>query len=126
MRVGTARGGIPCSARSSFAGEAQVAIESPPLLVPQVKAGKLRALAVARPDRSPLLPDVPTLQESGFKNFDVYTWLAFLAPAGLALELDAQRPVRLADRRRHRRGRRDVLARAARHDRRAGQHRRRD
>jgi tripartite-type tricarboxylate transporter receptor subunit TctC len=65
-----------------IAGEAQIAIESPPLLVPQVKAGKLRALAAARPDRSPLLPDVPTMKESGVSGMEVGSWYGFHAPAG--------------------------------------------
>jgi tripartite-type tricarboxylate transporter receptor subunit TctC len=65
-----------------LAGEVQLAIETPPLLVPQVKAGKLRALAAARPDRSPLLPDVPTTAEAGLPSFLVGSWYGFLVPAG--------------------------------------------
>lgn len=63
-------------------GEVQLAIETPPLLVPQVKAGKLRALAAARADRSPLLPDVPTMAEAGLPSFVAGSWYGFLAPAG--------------------------------------------
>ena len=59
-----------------------MAIESPPLLVPQVKAGKLRALAAARPNRSPLLPDVPTMKEAGLPAVEVGSWYGFHAPAG--------------------------------------------
>ena len=65
-----------------LSGEVQLAIETPPLLVPQVKAGKLRALAAARPDRSPLLPDVPTTAEAGLPSFLVGSWYGFLVPAG--------------------------------------------
>ena len=63
-------------------GEVQVAIETPPLIVPQVKAGKLRALAAARTDRSPLLPEVPTTAEAGLPSFIAGSWYGFLAPAG--------------------------------------------
>ncbi|MDB5744341.1 MAG: hypothetical protein JWR68_2656 [Polaromonas sp.] len=50
-------------------------------VLPQVKAGKLRALAVTTIKRSPALPDVPTLDESGLKGFDLGTWFGILAPA---------------------------------------------
>ncbi|HEX2827508.1 MAG TPA: tripartite tricarboxylate transporter substrate binding protein [Burkholderiales bacterium] len=63
-------------------GEVQMAIESPPPIVPQVKAGKLRALAAARRERSPLLPDVPTMTEAGLKGFEAGSWYGFHAPAG--------------------------------------------
>ena len=63
-------------------GEVQMAIESPPPIVPQVKAGKLRALGAARPDRSPLLPDVPTFTEAGVPGFQAGSWYGFHAPAG--------------------------------------------
>jgi tripartite-type tricarboxylate transporter receptor subunit TctC len=50
--------------------------------VPQVKAGKLRALGAARANRSPLLPDVPTVSEAGLPGFEVGSWYGFHAPAG--------------------------------------------
>ena len=53
-----------------------------PPAVPQVKAGKLRAIAVTSAQRSPALPDVPTMNEQGMKDFDDLTWIAFFAPAG--------------------------------------------
>lgn len=74
--------GAATSLPALVAGEAQLAIESPPLLVPQVKAGKLRALAAARPDRSPLLPDVPTMREAGLPGMEVGSWYGFHVPAG--------------------------------------------
>ncbi len=64
------------------AGHTQVSSTSMPPAVPQVKAGKLRALAVTSAQRSPALPDVPTMNESGFSDFDDLTWFAFFAPAG--------------------------------------------
>ncbi len=49
-------------------------------VLPQIKAGKLRALAVTTLKRSPALPDVPTLDEAGLKGFDLGTWFGILAP----------------------------------------------
>jgi len=65
-----------------LAGHTQVSSTSMPPAVPQVKAGKLKALAVTSAQRSPALPDVPTMNESGFSDFDDLTWFAFFAPAG--------------------------------------------
>ncbi|MDN4586974.1 ABC transporter substrate-binding protein [Xenophilus aerolatus] len=54
----------------------------PGIALQQVKAGKLRLLAVGSPKRSPLFPDVPTLDEAGLKGFDADTVFGFYAPAG--------------------------------------------
>jgi len=51
-------------------------------VLPHVKAGNLKALAVTSSTRSKLLPDVPTMQEAGVKGFEFTQWLAILAPAG--------------------------------------------
>lgn len=75
------KGGAPAVA-AVIGGEVQMAIESPPPIVPQVKAGKLRALGAARATRSPLLPDVPTVSEAGLPGFEVGSWYGFHAPAG--------------------------------------------
>jgi tripartite-type tricarboxylate transporter receptor subunit TctC len=48
----------------------------------QIKAGKLKALAVTTPQRAPSMPDVPTMNESGLAGFDVSTWFGVFAPAG--------------------------------------------
>ncbi|NDY90272.1 Bug family tripartite tricarboxylate transporter substrate binding protein [Ideonella livida] len=50
--------------------------------LPHIQAGKVRALAVTTAQRSPLLPDVPTMQEAGVKGFEVASWQALYAPAG--------------------------------------------
>jgi tripartite-type tricarboxylate transporter receptor subunit TctC len=50
-------------------------------VLPHVRSGRLRALAVTGAKRSPALPDVPTVQEAGIKNFEVTLWLAVFAPA---------------------------------------------
>ena len=49
--------------------------------LPQIKAGKLRALGVSTPKRSPLLPDVPTIDEAGVKGYDMGYWFAAYVPA---------------------------------------------
>ena len=51
-------------------------------VLPHIKAGKLRPLAVTTAKRSPALPDVRTLQEAGLKDFDIGTWFGMLAPVG--------------------------------------------
>lgn len=55
--------------------------------LPFIKAGKLRALAVTTAQRSDQLPDVPTLQEAGLKDFDVSSWFGFFAPANTPKEI---------------------------------------
>ncbi len=55
--------------------------------LPNIKAGKLRALAITSTARSPLLPDVPTMEELGIKGVTVYSWQAFAAPKGLPADI---------------------------------------
>ena len=59
-------------------------------VLPHIKAGKLRALAVTTGKRSPALPEVPTLDESGLKGFNLGTWFGVLAPAGTPKEIVAR------------------------------------
>ncbi len=65
----------------TISGQTQVMFPSLFTGMPHVKAGKLRALAIAGPKRSPLLPDVPTLKEVGVDGVDVQQWYALFAPA---------------------------------------------
>jgi tripartite-type tricarboxylate transporter receptor subunit TctC len=58
-----------------------------PAVLPQAKAGKLRPLAVGTAKRSPALPDVPTVAESGYPGFAVSLWLGFFAPRGTPIEI---------------------------------------
>ena len=58
--------------------------------IQNVKAGKLRALAITSARRSPLLPDVPTMEESGIKGVTVYSWQAIAAPKGLPADIKAK------------------------------------
>ncbi len=65
-----------------MAGREQVYIGALGSVVPQFKAGRLKAIAVTGTRRSPLLPDVPTVAESGVPGFDVASWYGLLAPVG--------------------------------------------
>jgi tripartite-type tricarboxylate transporter receptor subunit TctC len=67
---------------AAVAGHTQISSTSMPPAVPQVKAGKVRPIAVTSAARSPALPDVPTVNEQGFSGFDDLTWFGFFAPAG--------------------------------------------
>ena len=64
------------------AGHVQIASMGFPAALPMVNAGKLRALAVTSAKRSALLPDVPTVGESGLPGYDVSSWYGVFAPAG--------------------------------------------
>jgi tripartite-type tricarboxylate transporter receptor subunit TctC len=65
-----------------IAGQVEILFGSLPALLPHAKSGRVRALAVGTPKRSPSLPEVPTVAESGYPGFDASLWLAFMAPAG--------------------------------------------
>lgn len=66
----------------ALAGNVDLLVSSVPSAMAQIKAGKLRPLAVTSAARSSSLPDVPTVAESGYKDFDVSTWYGLFAPAG--------------------------------------------
>jgi tripartite-type tricarboxylate transporter receptor subunit TctC len=59
-------------------------------VLPHIKAGKLRPLAVTTATRSPALPDVPTLDEAGLKGFNIGTWFGVLAPAATPKDIQAR------------------------------------
>ena len=65
-----------------LSGQVQLMFDTVTSGLPQVKAGKLRALAVTTAKRSSAMPDVPALAESALPGFDVGTWFGLLAPAG--------------------------------------------
>jgi tripartite-type tricarboxylate transporter receptor subunit TctC len=65
-----------------IAGQVEVLFGSLPAVLPHAKSGRVRPIAVGTPKRSPSLPDVPTVAESGFPGFDASLWLAIMAPAG--------------------------------------------
>ena len=72
---------------AAVAGQTQISSTSMPPAVPQVKAGKVRPIAVTSAQRSPALPDVATVNEQGFSGFDDLTWIGFFAPAGTPPEV---------------------------------------
>ena len=63
-------------------GQVEILFGSLPAVLPHAKSGRVRALAVGTPKRSPSLPDVPSVAESGYPGFDASLWLAIMAPAG--------------------------------------------
>ncbi|MBV7484154.1 tripartite tricarboxylate transporter substrate binding protein [Bordetella sp. BOR01] len=63
-------------------GEVQIGMPDLPSALPHIKAGKLVALGVTSTQRAATAPDIPTMDESGVKGFDVVSWLGILAPAG--------------------------------------------
>ena len=65
-----------------LSGDAQLACLPPAAVVGQIKAGKLRALAVTSEKRSSLMPDVPTLAEAGIEDVQADAWMGMVAPAG--------------------------------------------
>ena len=83
------RGAAPAM-NDTMAGQTQVMFPSLFSAYPHVKGGKLRALALAGPKRSSLLPDVPTLEEAGLPGFDMGTWFGMLAPAGTPKDIVAR------------------------------------
>ncbi len=71
-------------------GQVHAMFNNPVNALPQVKAGKLRALAVTGAKRTELMPDLPTVAESGYPGFDATTWYGLFAPAGVPREIAAR------------------------------------
>jgi tripartite-type tricarboxylate transporter receptor subunit TctC len=74
--------GVNLAMNDVLSGRVQLVFIGIPAAAPHIKAGKLRALALAAPQRSAVLPDVPTADEAGLPKFEVTTWYGILAPAG--------------------------------------------
>jgi tripartite-type tricarboxylate transporter receptor subunit TctC len=74
------KGGAP-SVQALMANEVQVNMATISTALPQVRAGRLRALAVTSTRRAAVLPDLPTVAESGVRGFDYSSWTGMLAPA---------------------------------------------
>ncbi|AMR78434.1 Bug family tripartite tricarboxylate transporter substrate binding protein [Cupriavidus nantongensis] len=74
------KGSTPATT-SVLAGETTFMFDNLTQALPQIRAGKLRALAVTSAERLPALPDVPTMAQAGVKDFVVMGWLGFFAPA---------------------------------------------
>ena len=65
-----------------LAGQVHMMLNSIPVMLPQIRAGKLRALAVGADHRMAILPAIQTMQEAGVASFDANSWYGFFAPAG--------------------------------------------
>jgi len=72
------------------AGQVTMMVDNLPSSLPQIQAGKLRALAVTSAARVPELPDVPTMKEAGFDDFQVTAWFGLVARAGTPAAVLAQ------------------------------------
>jgi tripartite-type tricarboxylate transporter receptor subunit TctC len=83
------KGGAPAT-QGLLAGDTQFMFDNLANATPQVKAGKLKALAVTTAQRSKLAPDLPTMAETGLPGFDISTWFGLLAPAGTPPEIIAK------------------------------------
>ena len=83
------KGGAPAT-QALLAGDTQFMFDNLANAMPQVKAGKLKALAVTTAQRSKLAPELPTMAEAGLQGFDISTWLGLLAPAGTPKDIVAK------------------------------------
>ena len=75
------KGSAPAMA-DLIGGQVQMMFSDGPTALPQIQAGKVRALAVGSPKRSALVPDLPTIAESGLPGYEAYSWAGVVAPAG--------------------------------------------
>jgi len=80
------KGGGP-SALNLVAGHVQLSFDVIPVVINQVKAGKLRPIAVTAEKRTPLMPDVPTVSEGGLKGIELATWWGLVAPAAVGKDV---------------------------------------
>lgn len=80
------KGAAPATS-DTVAGQVPMAFQDSMSVSAFVASGKLRPIAVTSAERSKVFPGLPTLKESGFKDFDVYTWLGLYAPAGTSPEI---------------------------------------
>ena len=71
-------------------GHVPIMFDNLPSSTEHIKAGKLRGLAVTTAERSPSMPDLPTIAESGLPGYETYTWNALFAPAGTPPEVIAR------------------------------------
>jgi len=74
--------GVNLAMQDVLSGQIHLVVIGIPAAAPHIKAGRLRALAVVTPQRTAALPEVPTTDEAGLKDFEVTTWYGVLAPAG--------------------------------------------
>ena len=82
--------GTPQAITALISGEASAGFPSTSAVVPHVRAGKLRALAVTSAQRSSMVPEVPTVAEAGVPGYDVSSWYGLMVPAGTPKEIIAR------------------------------------
>jgi len=80
------KGGAP-AAVALASGEVSVGVTEPTSMLPHVRAGRVRALAVTDPKRSITVPEIPTVAESGVPGYETNSWIALFAPAGTPAEI---------------------------------------
>lgn len=83
------KGGAP-AITDLLGGQVDFSFQNVNAVLPHLRSGKLRAIAVTGSQRSPVLPDVPTLAESGVKGAEVYSWQGMAAPKGLPVDVKAR------------------------------------
>jgi tripartite-type tricarboxylate transporter receptor subunit TctC len=83
------KGGAP-AITDLLGGQVDISFQNINAVIQHVRSGKLRALAITSDKRSPLLPDVPTLTESGVTGANVYSWQAIAAPRGLPADVKSR------------------------------------
>lgn len=83
------RGAAPAM-NDLIAGHVPMLFDNLPTVIPQVRSGKVRALAVASSERLPSLPEVPTFAEAGMPDFEVSSWFGLLAPTGTPPDIVAK------------------------------------
>ena len=82
--------GNPQAVTDLLSGQLTLMITNMPSVVPFIQSGRLRALAVTTRERSPALPDVPTMQEAGVAGYESSAWFGLLGPAGVPREIVAK------------------------------------
>jgi tripartite-type tricarboxylate transporter receptor subunit TctC len=70
-----------------MAGEAQVNFATLPAVVPQIRAGRVRAIGLTAKERNPAVPEVPTMAELGLAEFEVGTWSGLIGPKGIPADI---------------------------------------
>ncbi|SAI65832.1 lipoprotein [Bordetella ansorpii] len=83
------RGSAPAM-QDLLGGQVQMMFADGPSAVPQLKAGKVRALGVGNPRRSSLFPEIPTIAESGLPGYEAYSWTGVIAPRGVPKDVIAK------------------------------------
>ena len=83
------KGSAPAVA-ALLSGDVNLSFDTLTVLAPQIKAGKVKGIAIASRERSPLLPNVPTVAEAGYPDFEVVSWFGLAAPAATPKEIVAR------------------------------------